>query len=42
MEVGVPWFRWKLLGDQAACMAFKGLIGSDWTSVQEQNPTDCM
>jgi hypothetical protein len=41
IEVGVPWFRWKLLGDNAACTAFKGLIGSNWTVVEEQNPVAC-
>jgi len=43
MQVGVPWFRWKLLNDQAACMAFKGLEGAgDWNSVEEQNAQPCM
>jgi hypothetical protein len=41
-EVAVPWFRWKLLGDKKACMAFKALEGAgNWNSVEEQNATDC-
>ncbi len=41
-EVGVPWFRWKLLGDKAACKAFKALAGAGrWTEVSAQNPADC-
>jgi hypothetical protein len=43
MEVGVAWFRWKLLGDQAACQAFKGLDGAgNWNSVAEQNAAPCL
>jgi hypothetical protein len=41
-EVGVPWFRWKLLGDQAACKAFKALRdGSGWSEVSVQNEEPC-
>lgn len=43
MEVGVPWFRWKLLNDQAACKAFKDLTnGMRWSVSDEQNPESCM
>jgi hypothetical protein len=42
IEVGIPWFRWKLLGDKAACEAFKALPdGANWNMVGEQNPSDC-
>jgi hypothetical protein len=41
-EVAVPWFRWKLLGDQAACQAFKALPGKGrWTEVKAQNAAEC-
>lgn len=41
-EVGVPWFRWKLLGDNEACRAFKALAGGQrWKSVSEQNAREC-
>ncbi|HEX5656686.1 MAG TPA: hypothetical protein VFX59_05795 [Polyangiales bacterium] len=41
-EVGVPWFRWKLLGDQAACKAFKALAGKGrWTESDVQNAAEC-
>lgn len=42
IEVAIPWFRWKLLGDQAACRAFKALpMGSRWSVSKEQNPESC-
>ncbi|MET0285524.1 MAG: alpha/beta hydrolase, partial [Polyangiales bacterium] len=42
MEVGVPWFRWKLLGDKAACAAFKALPGAGrWREVAAQNKAEC-
>lgn len=41
-EVAVPWFRWKLLGDKAACERFKALErGSRWSQVQVQNAAPC-
>lgn len=41
-EVGVPWFRWKLLGDDEACKAFKALkMGGRWSEVQVQNEKSC-
>jgi hypothetical protein len=43
MEVGVPWFRWKLLGDNEACKAFFALeAGSGWNKVADQNAKACM
>lgn len=42
MEVVVPWFRWKLLGDAAACRALRALPDTDrWAVVDEQNADDC-
>jgi hypothetical protein len=42
IEVGIPWFRWKLLGDKKACEAFKALpMGANWRVTGEQNPSDC-
>ena len=42
MEVSVPWFRWKLLGDQKACAAFKALkSGGRWRQVKAQNEKAC-
>jgi hypothetical protein len=42
IEVAIPWFRWKLLGDRAACMAFKALpSGMRWTVIREQNVAPC-
>lgn len=41
-EVAVPWFRWKLLGDQNACRAFKNLLGGlTWSEVDSQNVASC-
>ena len=42
LEVSVPWFRWKLLGDNAACEAFKKLPDSSmWELREEQNVAPC-
>jgi hypothetical protein len=42
-QVAVAWFRWKLLGDNEACKAFKALPGgADWNSVKEQNAKSCL
>ena len=42
MEISIPWFRWKLLGDQAACEAFYALRGPfNWTVEDEQNAVPC-
>ncbi|MET0343099.1 MAG: hypothetical protein ABW252_18975 [Polyangiales bacterium] len=43
IEVAIPWFRWKLLGDTAACQRFKQLAagGGRWSKVQSQNEASC-
>ena len=42
MEVGVPWFRWKLLGDKKACEAFKALpMTNRWDERKAQNAKPC-
>lgn len=42
MEISVPWFRWKLLGDKAACEYFKKLPGAGrWQRKKEQNVAAC-
>lgn len=42
-EISIPWFRWKLLGDQKACEYFKAIpkAGSGWSQVAKQNETAC-
>jgi len=41
-EIGVPWFRWKLLGDESACRRFYTLrSGSAWDVEDEQNARTC-
>lgn len=41
-EVGIPWFRWKLLGDRDACETFYGLRGPfAWSVQDEQNAVSC-
>jgi dienelactone hydrolase len=41
-EVAVPWFRWKLLGDEKACEAFSALRGtSGWEMVEEHHAASC-
>jgi dienelactone hydrolase len=42
MQIGVAWWRWKLLGDKAACEFFKKLPdGDQWNKVREQNVPPC-
>jgi hypothetical protein len=43
MEVAIPWFRWKLLGDQKACAAFKALpmTHNVWVQVAAANAQNC-
>jgi hypothetical protein len=43
-EISVPWFRWKLLGDQAACKFFKSIpmMDTTWTVVASKNEQQCM
>jgi hypothetical protein len=42
-QVAIPWFRWKLLGDIAACRAFKALPTKDgaWRPVASKNEKAC-
>jgi hypothetical protein len=42
-EVIVPWFRWKLLGDQKACEAFKAIptTNTTWAQVAVKNEKPC-
>jgi hypothetical protein len=42
-QISIPWFRWKLLGDQAACRAFVGIPKNDakWAQVAAKNPRAC-
>jgi hypothetical protein len=41
-ESTVAWFRWKLLGDSAACTYFKAMPdGSDWNAKGEQSAVAC-
>jgi hypothetical protein len=42
-QISIPWFRWKLLGDQKACAAFKALKGMNgWMERKVQNSKECM
>ncbi len=43
-EISVPWFRWKLLGDQKACEFFKAIPMTDtkWAQVASKNEQPCM
>jgi hypothetical protein len=42
-EISVPWFRWKLLGDQAACRFFKAIPmnNTKWAEVASKNAQQC-
>lgn len=41
-EAIVPWFRWKLLGDRAACEYFKAMPDTEtWNLVDAANAADC-
>src|SRR5580658_5251673 len=45
-QVSIPWFRWKLLGDNAACVFFKAMPGNSaispgWTTVMSENEKPC-
>jgi hypothetical protein len=42
-EISVPWFRWKLLGDQKACQFFKDIPKTDtkWAEVASKNVAPC-
>jgi predicted esterase len=42
MEISIPWFRWKLLGDKKACEFYKKMPeGGKWKSIKEQNAKSC-
>jgi hypothetical protein len=43
-EISIPWFRWKLLGDQAACKFFKAIpmTNTKWAEVASKNVQPCM
>ena len=42
IQVAIPWFRWKLLGDTEACESFKDLRGGfRWSQSQVQNEEPC-
>lgn len=42
-EISIPWFRWKLLGDSAACQYFKNIPTMDpiWAEVASKNVQPC-
>ncbi|HLK35648.1 MAG TPA: hypothetical protein VKU41_02775 [Polyangiaceae bacterium] len=42
-EISIPWFRWKLLGDQKACAYFKAIPMTDtkWAQVAAKNAQAC-
>jgi len=44
MQLSIPWFRWKLLGDNEACKAFKQIRDTDptWETADSQNETPCL
>jgi hypothetical protein len=43
MQVSIPWFRWKLLGDRKACEAFKAIpkLDKSWLVRAEKNVEPC-
>jgi hypothetical protein len=43
-EISIPWFRWKLLGDQKACAFFKSIpmTITGWQVVATENEKQCM
>jgi len=46
-QVSIPWFRWKLLGDNAACKFFKAMPGNSminpgWTKEKSENEKPCL
>ena len=42
-EVSISWFRWKLLGDQAACEYFKAIptVDGTWAVADSKNEVAC-
>jgi fermentation-respiration switch protein FrsA (DUF1100 family) len=42
-QVSIPWFRWKLLGDKAACRYFKSMPGNGkWEERASANVASCI
>lgn len=42
-QISIPWFRWKLLGDQDACRAFKDIRNEQtWSEAAVQNEASCL
>jgi hypothetical protein len=43
-EISIPWFRWKLLGDQKACVFFKAIpmTNTKWAEAASENAKPCM
>jgi hypothetical protein len=44
-EISIPWFRWKLLGDNEACKFFKAIPTggiADWAEAASNNPAPCL
>jgi len=43
-EISIPWFRWKLLGDNEACKYFKAIpmTNTKWQVVATENEASCM
>jgi hypothetical protein len=43
-EISIPWFRWKLLGDQKACAFFKAIpmTNKKWAEAASKNAQPCM
>jgi hypothetical protein len=44
MQLSIAWFRWKLLGDNEACKAFKmiPMMDTTWKVADSQNEKPCM
>ena len=44
MQLSIPWFRWKLLGDNEGCKAFKAIRETDstWEEAAVQNEAPCL
>ena len=41
-DISIPWFRWKLLGDNEACKAFKAKPGNGkWEKRMSENEAPC-
>jgi hypothetical protein len=41
-QISIPWFRWKLLGDKAACTFYKAMPGmGKWDKKMSENEAPC-